>query len=115
MPTCLVIKNDGIGDLILASGLIASLGARFDGNVDLVTCEENREVAEGIEPLRERFCVSRDSMRFSRRAWQLGMLWPRMPSTDAAVLRTIRSREYDVAISLRRFIRQNSLVIMGAV
>jgi ADP-heptose:LPS heptosyltransferase len=115
MASCLVIKNDGIGDLVLASGLIASLGQRFGGEVDLVTCEENREIAEGIEPLRERLYVSRDAMHFSARAWSGGLLWPRVPSNDAAVLRRIRSRRYDVAICLRRFIRQNSLVIMQSV
>jgi ADP-heptose:LPS heptosyltransferase len=115
MPTCLVIKNDGIGDLVLASGLIGSISERFGGQVDLVTCEDNREIAEGIDPLRERLYVSRDSMHFSTRAWSLGILWPRMPASDARVLDAIRSRTYDVAIVLRRFVRQNSLVIMRAV
>ena len=49
MTSCLVIKNDGIGDLILASGLVSALGEHFGGDIDLVTCSANREVAEGIE------------------------------------------------------------------
>jgi ADP-heptose:LPS heptosyltransferase len=110
--TCLVIKNDGVGDLVLASGLIAALGRHFKGKVDLVTCSANREVAMGIEPLRERYFVSRDALYFSTRAWNWGLLWPRMTQEDAAVLRTLRAQHYDYAICLRRFIRQNSLVIM---
>ena len=63
--SCLIIKNDGIGDLILASGLIRSVGKLFNGNVDLVTCGNNREIAEGILPLRHRFYCSRDGMHFT--------------------------------------------------
>jgi ADP-heptose:LPS heptosyltransferase len=112
---CLVIKNDGIGDLVLASGLIAALGERFGGNVDLVTCAANREVAEGIDPLHKRFYVSRDGLHFSARAWALGYLWPRIPAEDVPVLKAIRTQRYDLAICLRRFIRQSSLVLMRAV
>jgi len=114
VTSCLVIKNDGIGDLILASGLISALGEHFGGDIDLVTCSANREVAEGIEPLRRRFYVSRDDLHFSGRAWSFGWLWPRITPEDAPIIDAIRSRKYDVAICLRRFIRQNSLVIMRA-
>jgi ADP-heptose:LPS heptosyltransferase len=113
--SCLVIKNDGIGDLVLASGLIAALGRHFDGNVDLVTCSSNREVAMGIDPLRERYFVSRDALHFSRRAWDWKILWARVSKDDAIVLRSLRRKHYDFAICLRRFMRQNSLVIMRSV
>lgn len=110
--SCLIIKNDGIGDLILSSGLIASLGEYFDGRVDLVTCSANREIAEGIEPLRERYYVSRDDLRFSRRLMKHDLLLSRVSGQDQQVIKRLGQQKYDVAICLRRFIRQNSLVIM---
>ena len=103
--SCLIIKNDGIGDLILASGLIRALGVHFDGQVDLVTCAANHEVAEGIDPLRKRFYVSRDGLHFSSRAMKYSCLLPRVPAEDRSVLRDIRARHYEIAICLRRFAR----------
>jgi len=110
--SCLIIKNDGIGDLILASGLISEVGRYFGGNVDLVTCSANQEIAEGIELLRKRFYVSRDDLRFFAWPARMGVLLPRVIRQDREVLRRIKSERYDVAICLRRFIRQNSLVLM---
>lgn len=114
MP-CVIIKNDGIGDLILSSGLIASIGEHFGGDVDLITCSANQEIAEGIEPLRNRFYLSRDNLRFSGRLSNYGLLLPRVTGQDQAVIRELSKRKYDIAICLRRFIRQNSLVIMRKV
>lgn len=110
--SCLIIKNDGIGDLVLASGLIAAIGKHFDGNVDLVTCSANQEIAEGIEPLRNRYYVSRDGIRFNTRASKLGFLIPHIPKVDQPVIRAIQAARYDTVICLRRFIRQSSLVLM---
>jgi len=113
--SCLIIKNDGIGDLILSSGLIRSVGEHFKGNVDLVTCSDNQEIAEGIEPLRERFYVSRDGMRFSDSAARMGWLIPRVSLEDRLVLRSIDTRKYEMVICLRRFIRQSTLIVMRQV
>lgn len=113
--SCLIIKNDGIGDLILSSGLISAIGKHFNGNVDLVTCSANREIAEGIEPLRKRYYVSRDGMHFSGFAAKLGLLIPRVSNEDKSVLRALGKNHYEMAISLRRFIRQSSLIIMNQV
>jgi len=113
--SCLIIKNDGIGDLILASGLISAVGKHFDGNVDLVTCAANQEIAEGIEPLRNRYYVSRDGLRFMRKASKFGVLIPYIPKEDQPVIRAIQIESYDTVICLRRFIRQSSLVIMDKV
>ena len=113
--SCLVIKNDGIGDLILASGIISQLGEYFRGDLDLVTCEQNREIAEMIPNVRRVFYVSRDDLHFSDRLWKWGILSGRGSKADRIVLRQIRGECYDTAISLRRFIRQNTLVIMRSV
>ena len=116
--TCLVIKNDGIGDLILSSGIIAALASHFPGGVDLVTCEQNRELAGTIPGVSRVYYVSRDGLRFVPIADRFGLFAPmvRGPAPhwarDFATLAQLRSREYDVAISLRRFIRASSLVIM---
>ena len=113
--SCLIIKNDGIGDLILASGLIAAVGKHFDGNVDLVTCADNQEIAEGIEPLRNRYYVSRDGIHFIKKLLKLGFMIPRVPKADQLVLCAIQKEHYDTVICLRRFVRQSSLVIMQKV
>jgi ADP-heptose:LPS heptosyltransferase len=110
--SCLVIKNDGIGDLILASGLIRSLGELFDGNVDLVTCGDNREIAEGLAPLRNRYYVSRDGIGFWNLTAKMGFLIAQIPDEDKAVVQEISSQSYETIICLRRFIRQSTLVLM---
>ncbi len=110
--SCLVIKNDGIGDLVLSSGLIGGLAREFAGALDLVTCEQNREIAEMIPGVRRVLYVSRDDLRFSPQWGKWGILRGGGSPADACVLRQIRDTPYDLAISLRRFIRQNTLVIM---
>lgn len=76
--SCLIIKNDGIGDLILAYGLISEFGMHFGGHVDLVTCGANKEIAEGIEPFGHRFFVTRDDLGYYRPATRFGLSskWP---------------------------------------
>lgn len=112
---CLIIKNDGIGDLILASGVISELGEYFGGEVDLVTCLANREIAEGINPLRKRIYVSRADLRFMRLPARFGILWSSITREDRESLRWLKTERYDIAICLRRFIRQSSLVVMKTV
>jgi ADP-heptose:LPS heptosyltransferase len=117
--TCLVIKNDGIGDLIASSGIIASLASHFEGGVDLVTCEQNRELAGMLHGVRHVYYVSRDALRFVPIVDRLGLFAPVVRgrtgwARDFTTLAQLHRREYDVAISLRRFIRASSLVVMRA-
>jgi ADP-heptose:LPS heptosyltransferase len=112
---CLVIKNDGIGDLVLASGIIARLAERFDGNLDLVTCEQNREVAARIPGVRNIITISRDGLRLGRGLGRLGIYREIRPATDRPVLKQLRGTRYDTAICLRRYIRTSSLILMGEV
>ncbi len=113
--SCLIIKNDGIGDLILASGIIAELSKLFDGNLDLVTCRTNREVAENLSGVRDRYYVSRDDLRFRPIAARFGLLLPIAKGDDRVTLTKISEQEYDIAICLRRYIRQSTLVVMSVV
>lgn len=112
--SCLIIKNDGIGDLILASGLIADLATHF-GGADLITCEANREIAESIPGVTRCHYVSRDELRFRYRPSRWGMLLPVARGSDKRVLTELAGARYDMAICLRRFIRVSSLVLMRAV
>jgi len=113
--SCLIIKNDGIGDLILASGLISALGKHFNGNVDLITCSDNQEIAEGIEWIRNKYYISRDGIRYSYSAAKFGLLIPRMFEGDQIIIKEISSHSYDIVICLRRYIRQSTLVLMQKV
>lgn len=111
--SCLVLKNDGLGDLVLSSGILTELSRHFDGGVDLVTCHGNREIAQAIPGLRRIFYVSRGSLRFLPALPRLGLFVPasRQPR-DLQVLLQLRSRRYDVAIALRRFMRSSTLALM---
>jgi len=114
--SCLIIKNDGIGDLIIASGIISELSKYLNEPIDLVTCKNNREVAESIPGIRNIFYVSRDNLRYNRLGGKIGLyFFPKVCSEDGAVLNEIRVSKYNTAICLRRFIRASSLFIMKAV
>ncbi len=108
--SCLVIKNDGIGDLILSSGVLSEVSKHFDGDMDLVTCEQNREIVDMIPGVRNTFYVSRDNLKYSHAR-------PKQTPTDndKQTLLQIAGIEYDQAICLRRFIRESSLMIMNCV
>jgi ADP-heptose:LPS heptosyltransferase len=112
---CLVIKNDGIGDLILASGVIAEISRLIQGNVDLVTCEANTEVAKNIPGVRNCFFLSRDKLKFYPLLERFGLELPKIEPNDAQVLSSIQDSSYDISICLRRFIRQSTLIIMRRV
>ncbi len=103
----LVIKNDGIGDMVLASGIISGLADVY-GGVDLVTCAQNQEIAELIPGVRDIYYVSRDALRFGNA--NAG----EAPFDDLLLLNLMDSR-YDVAFSLRRYIRQSTLILQRVV
>ena len=44
---CLIIKNDGIGDLIASSGVISSVAQHFEGRLDLVTASRTARWPNG--------------------------------------------------------------------
>ena len=112
---CLIIKNDGIGDLVLSSGIISEISKFFDGQLDLVTCGQNREIVEMMEGIRKSFYVSRDGPRFMPYINRLGLYLPRVQDSDRDAIENIRKNRYTHAIVLRRFIRQNTLILMSYV
>ena len=111
---CLVIKNDGLGDLVLTSGILAGLARHVDGPLDLVTCEDHREIAERIPGIRRVLGVSRHGLRYRGLPRRLGWFWPVVGAEDRPVLETLAATEYDTALVLRRFIRQSTFVLMSA-
>jgi ADP-heptose:LPS heptosyltransferase len=113
--SCLIIKNDGIGDLIACSGLISGLATQFGGRVDLVTCEQNCEVAERIEGLNRVLYISRDGLRFRRRPQRLGLYWPVVDPPSASAAAALKAKRYDVAICLRRYVRLATFACMKLV
>jgi len=113
--SCLVIKNDGIGDLILTSGIVSEISKIFNGQLDLVTCEQNREIVEMIDGIRKPFYISRDKLRFWPYLSRLGLYIPKIKGNDLKVLKQLKKRSYHTAIVLRRYIRQNTLIVMSFV
>lgn len=119
----LIIKNDGIGDLILASGLISYLGREIATRLDLITCQNNEEIAESIENVDNIFYVSRDSIkryhilnpnRISipwRRAKDQNYI-TRFNIQESQAIKIMNEVEYDLIIVLRRYIRQSSLELL---
>jgi ADP-heptose:LPS heptosyltransferase len=113
--SCLVIKNDGIGDLILTSGIISELSKHFNGQLDLVTFEQNREVVDLMDGIRETYFVSRGGFNFLPYTSRLGIYIPYLQGGNRGVIKKIRQKEYEYAIVLRRFIRQSTLIIMSKI
>lgn len=111
----LILKNDGAGDLILASGLISHLSETLRRPIDLVTCESNRGIGEAIAGVQRVLYVSRDNLRFRSRPAAYGLDWPVIKGADRNVIRALRNTDYELAVCLRRFIRASTLVLMGQV
>ena len=112
MPSCIIIKNDGIGDLILSSGLISDICLFFHNQVDLVTCETNREIAESIEGLRKIYYISRDSLRFFSKPLKIGICLQHIIESDKQVMYEIKANKYEYALCLRKYIRASSFILM---
>lgn len=113
--SCLIIKNDGIGDLIISAGIISELSKKYSGGLDLITCIQNKEIAEQIVGVRKIYYVSRDSLIFFPLVHWFGIHIPIINEQDYKVLKKIAAVNYDLCIALRRFIRQNTLIIMNFV
>tara|TARA_B100001123_G_C15290028_1_gene1017136 strand:+ start:161 stop:1318 length:1158 start_codon:yes stop_codon:yes gene_type:complete len=113
---CLLIKNDGIGDLILASGIITEISKIFiDKGIktDLITCEQNKEVAENIQGIHTIYYVSRDDLKLKRSPTSLYIKYTACgPRKDINILKQISKIEYSHVFVLRRFMRQSTLAIM---
>lgn len=111
----LIIKNDGIGDLVLASGLITRISEYVDGNLDLITCIQNKDIALRIDGVRDIYFISRDDLKIDHLLAKIGLIKTYITRSDKKVLDLISRNEYDICICLRRFIRQSSLIIMNFV
>ena len=98
---CLVIKNDGLGDLVLASGLIAGLAEAFDGELDLLTCGPNRELASLVPGVRRVLTVSRQGPVYWPGLSHLGFLRPRIAAVDRPLLEGLRRTPYGTVVVLR--------------
>ena len=111
--SCLIIKNDGIGDLILTSGVIAEISKIFRGELDLITCESNSEIAENLLGIRNCFYVSRDELQFDFNTPEQPPLVPIIKGKDKEIIERLCSITYEHVICLRRFIRASSLILMS--
>ncbi len=83
--SCIIIKNDGIGDLVLASGIIAEISKHFNGQLDLITCKENEQIADMLIGVRRKFYVSRDDIvfhKFKGYENRLGLFFPSINNGD---------------------------------
>ena len=107
---CLIVKNDGLGDLVLSSGLISSFTQHYKGSVDLITCIENQEIAEKIEGLSHVFYVSRDSIDINLETKKI-----LATGFDKLTINKLKQKKYDHAIILRRFIRRSALALMQVI
>lgn len=122
----LIIKNDGIGDLILSSGIISYIANNLAYNVDLITCIQNKDIASKIEYINKMYFVSRDSIKsysiFNkdrikipfRRANDNCRL-TRFTKYEDTIIQELNDNKYDLVIVLRRYIRESSLAILNAI
>lgn len=116
MTRTLVIKEDGIGDLIGVSGLLSALKQALPGELTLLTCEQNRFFAERIEGVDTIIEVSRHPLRPWRVLQRLGIpLMRPLVRMDRDALGDLAATDFDVAITLRRFIRHSTFRVMREV
>ena len=105
----LIIKNDGIGDLICASGIIAEIAHHIGEGVDLATCKANADVANELPGVARTYLFSRDDMQIRHQNGRTSFV---TSAEDQEVLSDIGNTKYDIVIVLRRYIRQSTFVIM---
>ena len=110
---CLILKNDGIGDLIFVSGIVAELSKLFGGELDLVTCCQNEEVARHLFGIRKSYFLSRDGMKYPKYLRKLGLRVSFVPKADKRIIEQVNRNKYEYVISLRRFIRASTLIFMS--
>ena len=120
----LIIKNDGIGDLILSSGIITFLAKNLCTKLDLLTCIQNKEIASYIEGINKFHFVSRDSIKqYSilninrikipfRKANDKAKI-VRFSISEQTTINEINQENYDLIIVLRRYVRQSSLHLLN--
>lgn len=103
----LIIKNDGLGDLVLTSGLISYITRKAE-QVDLLTCSQNKEIAEMIPGLNKVFYISRDNLNLRKS-------FDEMDFCDKQTILDLMDINYDLLIVLRRYIRQSTFKIASYV
>ena len=120
----LIIKNDGICDLILSSGIITFLAKNLCTKLDLLTCIQNKEIASYIEGVNKFHFVSRDSIKqYSilnfdrikipfRKANDKAKI-VRFSISEQTIINEINQENYDLIIVLRRYVRQSSLHLLN--
>lgn len=106
----MIVKNDGIGDLIVASGVIAHIARLSPEPVDLLTCRENADIAKVIPGLRQVLICSRNALRLHQ-----GATAGSNEEADRALLSALANNTYSKAIVLRRFITESTLALMTAI
>lgn len=112
---CVVVKNDGIGDLILASGFFEGLYKLSGEPVDLVTCTENSALAPRLPGVGKIYYISRDGIKLREPVFLKNTERPFAFGPDKDVLQQLRETSYDMAVVPRRFIRQSTLVLMNSI
>ncbi|PLY06375.1 MAG: hypothetical protein C0625_09560 [Arcobacter sp.] len=122
----LIIKNDGLGDLILSSGLISHIAEHFSTSLDLITCKQNKEIAQAIKGINKTYFISRDYIKqyslhnkdrikvpFKRAIDTTKIV--RLNKEDEKTIDYANKNNYDLIIVLRRYIRQSSLFLLNKI
>lgn len=104
----LVVKNDGIGDLILVSNIISQLTKKFD-QLDMLICEDSKGLEHMMPEVSNWFYVSRHSATFN----EISSEYENINEMDSIALEYLSRTNYDKIICLRRFIRASSFFIMN--
>ena len=104
----LIVKNDGIGDLILVSNIISQLTKKFD-QLDMLICEDSKGLEHMIPEVSNWFYVSRHSATFNESSNE----YENINEMDSIALEYLSKTNYDKIICLRRFIRASSFFIMN--
>ena len=103
---CLIVKNDGIGDLILCSGIIRAISKQFE-KLDVLTCIENQGLRSFMPYVDDFYYVSRETAQWSNS----NNTFENINQADVDLIDQLSKENYDIVIVLRRFIRSSTFFI----
>jgi ADP-heptose:LPS heptosyltransferase len=103
----LIIKDDGLGDLILTSGFISALSQFFQTPITLATSQHHRDWASQISGVTDIVSLERDAF------WGTPETMKGTPEGEQA-LQSLQQQAFEYIVVPRRFIRKSTLLLMSA-
>jgi len=118
----LLIKNDGLGDMVIATPIINNLSKAFEGNIDILCDQRSERYVEKCIKHQKLFVSRKDvyfkfpnlcDLSFKNKLKELIKIIFNFPLwRDYFLKKELQKKKYDYIIVLRRFIRQSTFYFM---